>query len=176
MSLIPFVPLFPEQGNQETRVINIYRHEILPDDEYALVESYCTDPQCDCRRVMLNVVGQRQMQKHYLASISFAFNRKDKMAGPFLDPINSQSKYAGTLLELVSGILENDPAYVARLKSHYQQVKTAVTDPTHSVYQKIARLKSKAERKSSRRAKTKRKPRPKPNVSGKKKRKKRKRR
>ncbi len=176
MSLLPFITLFPEQGKQETRVINIYRHEILPDDEYTLVESYCTDPQCDCQRVMLNVVGQRQMQKDYLASISFAFNRKGEMAGTFLDPMNSQSKYAGTLLELVSGILENDPAYVARLKSHYQQVKTAAADPTHSVYQKIALLKSKAERKSSRRAKTKRKPRPKPNVSGKKKRKKRKRR
>ncbi len=176
MFLAPFVTLFPEQGEQETRVINTYRHVILPDDEYALVESYCTDPQCDCRRVMLTVLPKRQATRGIMASISFSFDPKKRMAVPFLDPVNPQSEYAETFLELVTGILENDPAYVARLERHYQQVKTAAADPTHSVYQKIARLKSKSGRASSRRTKTRRKPRPKPNIAGKKKRKKRKRR
>jgi hypothetical protein len=176
MYLVPFVTLFPEQGEQETRVITTYRHEILPDDEYALAESYCTDPQCNCRRVMLSVLPKRQAARGIMASISFSFDPKKRMAAPFLDPINPQSEYAETFLELVTGILENDPAYVARLERHYQQVKTVAVDPTHSVYQKIARLKSKVGRKSAGRAKTKRKPRPKPKLAGKKKRKKRKRR
>ncbi len=53
---------------------------------------------------MLNVVGQQQMQKGYLAAISFGFDRDDEMVGPFLDPLNPQSEYAETFLELVTGI------------------------------------------------------------------------
>jgi len=29
------------------------------DDEYVLLEACCTDPACDCRRVMLNVASRR---------------------------------------------------------------------------------------------------------------------
>ncbi len=176
MSSIPFVALFPKQGEAETRTMTTIGYGQLPDDEYALVEAYCTDPSCDCQRVMLNVVGKQQMKEGYLAAISFGFNRDGEMAGPFLDPMNSQSKHAEMLLELVSNVLENDSAYVTRLKRHYQQVKTAVANPTGAISQKLARLQGKSGRTLPKSAKTKRKPRPKPNRPGKKNRKKRKRR
>ena len=88
MYLIPFVQLFPEQAMAETRTITTQGHPVLPDDEYALVESYCTDPACDCRRVMLNVLPRRQGKRGFLAAISFGFDRDEEMAGPFLDPLN----------------------------------------------------------------------------------------
>jgi hypothetical protein len=136
MYLVPFVQFFPEKAVAETRTITTRGHPRLPDDEYALVEAYCPDPTCDCRRVMLNVLGRRQ---GHLASISFGFDRDQEMAGPFLDPLNPQSRYSDVLLDLVTQVLA-DPAYVARLESHYRQVKRAAADPAHPVHKKLRQL------------------------------------
>jgi len=126
--LLPFVLLFPEQGMAETRVFTVRRQRSLPDDDYALMESFCTDATCRCRRVMLNVAGRRH--GGILATVSYAFDRDDPFAGPFLDPLNPQSAYSDTLLSFVEQALA-DSAYVARLEAHYYQVKGAVADPSH---------------------------------------------
>jgi hypothetical protein len=128
MYLIPFYELFPEQAWAETRSITIQGHPLLPDDDYGLIEAYCTDPKCDCRRVMLNVIG-RQQGPDYLAAISFGFDRNKEHAGPFLDPMNRQSHYAPALLDLVIREILTDPVYVARLESHYRQSKGARAQP-----------------------------------------------
>ena len=129
MFLIPFVTLFPEQAKTETRTLMTRNHPDLPDDNYGLIELYCSDPTCNCRRVMLNIHGERQ---GHLATISYAFDRDDEMAGPFLDPLNPQSRFATTLLSLVRQVLE-DSAYVARLEAHYYQVKGITAAPTPAV-------------------------------------------
>lgn len=157
MYLIPFVELFPRQAMATTRTITIRGHPKLPDDEYALVKAYCPDPACDCRRVMLNVLGRWRRQQGYLASISFGFDRDPELAGPFLDPLNPQSQYAGVLFDLVAQILESDPGYVARLEAHYHQVKQAVADPMHPAHQVLARLEAGGEERPARRRKGKRK-------------------
>src|SRR4030065_561138 len=118
MDLVPFVHLFRDQAIAETRVITTRAYPGLPDDEYALLESYCPDPKCDCRRVMLNVLPRHQAQS-FLAAISFGFDRDGEMAGPFLDPLNPQSRYAEILLDLVMARVLTDSAYIARLESHY---------------------------------------------------------
>ena len=128
VGMFPFVRLFPQQGTTETRTVTIRGHAALPDDEYGLIESYCLKAACHCRRVMLNVGGRRQQA--ILASISYAFDRDDEWPGPFLDPLNPQSRYADALLDLVAQILA-DPDYVARLEAHYYQFKGAMADPTH---------------------------------------------
>ena len=134
--MVPFVRFFPQQGTAETRVLTIRGHPILPDDEYALLESFCDDPRCNCRRVMLNVIGRRQQD--ILASIGYGFDRGQELAGPFLDPLNPQSTYAGTLLKLVAQVLA-DPTYAARLEAHYYQLKRAAAGPSHSTHQMPAR-------------------------------------
>jgi hypothetical protein len=138
MYLTPFISVFGEQGVQETRVFTTRGYAGLPDDAYALIEAYCTDPTCDCRRVMLNVVGQHQGPAS-LASVSFAFDRDAEIAGPYLDPLNPRSPYADILFPLVVRIL-GDPAYVARLESHYRQIKRAAADPHDPAYATIRRL------------------------------------
>jgi hypothetical protein len=131
MHLVPFYELFPEQAWAETRSITIRGHPILPDDDYGLIEAYCPDPKCDCRRVMLNVIG-RQQGPDYLAAISYGFDRKKQDAGPFLDPLNPQSQYAPALLDLAVTEILIDTAYVARLESHYRQSKGARPQPRPS--------------------------------------------
>ncbi len=138
MYLAPFVAVFREQGRKETRVMTIRGSPGLPDDEYALFEGYCTDPKCDCRRVMLNVVGHNQGDRP-LASISFGFDRGADMAGPYVDPLNPRSRYADVLLRLVTEVLA-DPAYVVRLESHYRQFKRAAADPDDPAYETLRRI------------------------------------
>ena len=134
MHLIPFVALFRVQAIAETRTITTRGDAALPDDAYALAEAYCGDPHCDCRRVMLNILGQRQ---GHVATISFGFERDGEMAGPFLDPLNPQRAFAGVLLRLVTQVLA-DPAYVARLEAHYSQVKGITAAPTPAVREVMA--------------------------------------
>jgi hypothetical protein len=83
IDLIPFYIV-----DRELRVVHLLvERDGLPMGSYALFEYYCPDPDCDCRRVMLNVVEEDQPDR-FLASISYAFDPDDMMPGPFLDRLN----------------------------------------------------------------------------------------
>lgn len=127
MPLEPFFNHFPEIGKQETRSLNIVggAQDGVPEGQYAFVEFYCTERGCDCRRVILQVA---KLDEGVVASVSFGFDRKAPMAGPYLDPLLKQAPYAAALLKLTEKLLLSDPAYVARLERHYQMLK-AQTDP-----------------------------------------------
>ncbi len=118
--VVPFHKYFPDMARAECRAATVSGRDDLPDDEYGLLESYCEDPTCDCRRVMLNVASQKR--NDIVATVSFGFDPEDPMRGPFLDPLNCQSRHAQALLKLVAAILE-DREYVARLERHYRLVK-----------------------------------------------------
>lgn len=135
--MCPFHELFPDQAWKECRVMTILQPGDLPVGEYGWIESYCLDPDCDCRRVMLSVLSR--FGKEYLAYVSFGFDRTAEGAGPYLDPLNPQSEYAPALLEPARTLLLTDPAYVARLESHYRQVKAAVARPTPAVREVMRR-------------------------------------
>jgi hypothetical protein len=146
MYLIPFYVIEPDLAVRETRVVTTFvEQDGLPAGRYSLLEFYCPDPACDCRRVMLNVTEEKQPDR-FLASISYAFDRDDEMAGPFLDPMNPQSEHAARLLQLVEGIVLNDPRYVARLERHYRTVKRAASDPRHPAYPRLKRMLAKDRR------------------------------
>lgn len=130
--LIPFDQAFPEQAPKETRSLTLRHHRELPDDDYGLLEAYCPDLGCHCRRAMLNIVSRRL--RTTLASISYGFDSTDPLGGAILDPFNPQSTYAPVLLGLVKDVLA-DPAYAARLEAHYYQLRGAVSDPAHPIHQ-----------------------------------------
>jgi hypothetical protein len=137
MYLIPFYVVEPDLAFREMRVVHMFvEHDGLPVGNYGLLEFYCPDPDCDCRRVILNVVEEKH-PKQFLASISYAFDPEDDMPGPFLDPMNLQSEYAAALLELVEQLVLSDPDYVARLERHYERVKEAAVDRRHPAHRKI---------------------------------------
>lgn len=127
--LVPFHEYFPDMARAECRAATVFGRDDLPDDEYGLLESYCDDPACDCRRVMLNVASRKQ--NDIVATVSFGFDPNDDMRGPFLDPLNRQSRHAPALLKLVAAILQ-DRQYVARLERHYKLVKEAVAKKTQN--------------------------------------------
>lgn len=137
MYLVPFLIVEPELAVKETRVLTLLEsYRGVPAGSYGLIEFYCPDPKCDCRRVQLRVAEERHPDQ-VVATISYGFDREEETAGPFLDPVNPQSLYAEELLELIALRVLCDPNYVARLERHYDRVKQAASDPKHPAYERL---------------------------------------
>ena len=135
--LVPFVQVEPDLAEKETRTATLFEpRDGIPPGTYGLIESYCPDPDCDCRRVMINVT-EKKHPAHFLASIGYGFDRDAEDAGPYLDALNEQCPYADALLRLVQEVALSDPSYLARLKRHYARVKRAANDPSHPAYQRL---------------------------------------
>jgi hypothetical protein len=134
-----FVEFFPEIAEKETRRITIRNDPQIPDGEYAFVESFCEDKDCDCRRAYFDVL---QIDPDYepicTATISYGWEDLDfylswsqylpskmaaEMKGPILQPAQKQSRYAERFLELFESKLLIDPAYIDRIKRHYALFK-----------------------------------------------------
>jgi hypothetical protein len=135
--LVPFLSVEPDLAVKETRTVTLFApREGIPAGEYGFVECYCPDPDCNCRSVLIEVVA-REHPTRVLAAISLKFDRDAEYAGPFLDPMNAQGPYADALLRLFIGVALSDPAYLARLERHYDQVKRAARDPAHPAYDRL---------------------------------------
>jgi hypothetical protein len=132
--MMPFFQVEPDLAAKETRMITLFEQQgNIPPGSYGLIELYCPDPDCDCRRVIINIV-EKQHPATFLASIGYSFDRDEPDAGPYLDPLNDQCAYADDLLRMVKEIVLRDRRYVARLERHYATVKRAAADPTHPAY------------------------------------------
>jgi hypothetical protein len=137
--LVPFHRVEPDLAAKEIRTARLFEpREGIPTGTYGLVESYCPDPDCDCRRVMINVIEEQHPQR-YLASIGYGFDREAEDAGPYLDTLNAQCPYAEALLRLVQDVGLGDASYLARLERHYALVKRAAKDPGHPAYETLRR-------------------------------------
>jgi len=92
--------------------------------------------QCDCRRVLLQVISP-QFPDEILATINYGwesaefYNRKlpwvenagRDITSASLDPLNPNSKLAGALLEEFRQHLRRETSYPQRLKRHYELFK-----------------------------------------------------
>ena len=140
----PFYEISKELALKETRNITIFEdHPLLPPDEYGLIELYCNDENCDCRRVMFNVISKKTLE--IIAVIAYGWENTnfyrqwttsgdlkiaEEMQGLSLNMMSKQSELAPALLILMHDMVLKDPAYIARLKRHYQMFKEKV-DPKH---------------------------------------------
>jgi hypothetical protein len=139
--MMSFLHLFPEIGPRETRTATISGGDrSLPDDSYGFLELYCVDPDCDCRRVMINVFSETGPT--HLATINHAFDPTaiddPVQEQTFLDPLNVQSRRSPALLDLFKEVLL-DEAYRKRLERHYRMVKDALREPEHPIHLVINR-------------------------------------
>ena len=138
MPMTPFMERFSEVGARETRSVTVTRRQDLPDGEYGFLELYCDEPGCDCRRVMIDVLRPETGWSKIWATISYGWESLDfygkwggaandtiEIKGPYLDPLNPQTKYSSALLNLFRFLLQS-PDYVERLKRHYQMFRDSV--------------------------------------------------
>jgi hypothetical protein len=148
MSHTAFGEFFPEIANRETRVVTIIDQAItgLPQGEYALIDLYCTDPDCDCRNVFINVVHEGFSGP--IATINYGWEDlsfyKEWMGGeeddyilrqfkgPSLAMAASQSQFAEKWLRIFEDILRTDKAYANRLERHYHLVKDFINNKNHA--------------------------------------------
>lgn len=136
MLFTSFYSRFPEIAKKETRVVTIKSAQFnLPLGEFALIDSYCEDDACDCRKVMINFVIAKNPNK-ILSTIgygweSLAFYTKwaygdtrlaKTMKGTYLELGGIQTKYATNFLRLFNNVCL-DSIYKKRIKKHYYQFK-----------------------------------------------------
>ncbi len=133
-----FYARFPEIAEKETRTITVINHEGIPKGNYGLIEMYCNEPACDCRRVFFDVYDWKRGTS--MAIIAYGWESEKfytrwlgdndprmihDLQGPVLNFGSPQSKYAPAFLALIEGVLK-DSRYVSRLKRHYRIFKDAV--------------------------------------------------
>lgn len=136
MMMEPFHAKFSEIAEEETRCVIIPQGKKLPAGEYFMVESFCNDSKCDCRRAFINILYRDEI---ILATIGFgwedlSFYKKwahDKslaqnMKGPILELGGVSSKYSDELLVLFKEVMLNDQVFLDRIKRHYKMFKDAI--------------------------------------------------
>jgi len=134
--MIPFHSVCPELAGREIRSVKVAASPQHPAGEFAFVEFYCEDLNCDCRRVLFEVRPRAEPDRP-VAYITYgwespAFYERNSNAPPdiaremtietvnaSLDPMNPQSALAPMILQVFRDIVATDPEYVARLKRHY---------------------------------------------------------
>ena len=139
MGLLAFHSIFPDKAKAECRTIEPVRHRTLPHHTFLLVEFYCAEPRCDCRRVLLNVMDTDAGKQ--VATISYGFDPPkppvEDEEQAFLDPLNPQSELSTGLLRIFQEMIEADPAYRRRLIRHYSMWKRVIDDPAHPAQRTI---------------------------------------
>ena len=136
---------FPDIAEKETRNLIVLDDPDLPPDTYALMELYCDEAGCDCRRVMFNVFADER--KEFVAVIAYGWATKDyyrqwagendpevieELKGPVLNRLSPQSELAPAILNKVKNVVLRDKLYIERLIKHYQLFRKTV-DGKHDV-------------------------------------------
>ena len=121
MSFESFHNRFPEIAEAETREITVFDDSEVPADSYGLLESYCNDKDCDCRRVFLAVLSRKN--EEIMAVIAFGWASKayyakwygkndplviNELKGPVLNLASNQSSIAPALLTFVDRLVLHD--------------------------------------------------------------------
>lgn len=140
---MPFAPLhelLPSVAREETRSVRIPPTGEDPGEELSFLELYCDEAGCDCRRVVFQVVSDRD-RHGVLAHISFgwepsSFYRNwasfplsaediEELKGPALMRLSVQSDRAADMVDYCR-LLVADTAYVERIVRHYGMFRERV--------------------------------------------------
>ena len=121
----------------QVRTVSIKRSPHLPDGEYSFIDMYCTDPECDCRKTMIQVMHNKKL----VSIINFGWesatfyerwmgsgekdNSMPKMHGASIDITSPDLVSREGILGLFNALL-ND-IWIAKFKHHYNEVKTTMS-------------------------------------------------
>lgn len=130
---------FPGIARRETRTFKVLDGSELPAGDYDLLEMYCDEPGCDCRRVFFYVISSAT--ESVAAVVAYGWEHPSfyakwmgapdpqtirELKGPTLDLGSPQSGLAPAILSTVANVVLRDEAYVDRLKCHYRMFKERV--------------------------------------------------
>lgn len=139
MPFIPFHEVFPDQAAREIRTVTTLDSGRLPAGSYSLIEMYCDEPDCDCRRVFFSVVSSNTSRIETAIAYGWEspefyarwMGRDDpetiqSLKGPILNLGSPHSDLAPALLDLVRTVVLQDGHYIERLKSHYAMFRATI--------------------------------------------------
>lgn len=134
MYFAPIHARLPESAEKDMATISVDADNQfdLPAGDYLILENYCMDPECDCRKVMINIVKADDSME-FLATISYGwedlkFYRQwlkgdtesaKEMKGPSLELGGKQSEHAQGCLALFEDFLTQHPEFTEQVKKHY---------------------------------------------------------
>jgi hypothetical protein len=132
-AFIPLHEYFPDLVDKETKIITVLgADKNTPNPgEYAVIESYCGDKNCDCRKAMLAIVPLNPPGE-ILATIGFGWDTLNfytawaggdhelakQIKGVYLEFLCDQSQYSGYFLKIISGMVAEE-TYRSRIIRHY---------------------------------------------------------
>jgi hypothetical protein len=135
MEFIPAGEIIGEA--HQVRTVSIKQSPQVPDGEYSFIDTYCTDPGCDCRKTMIQVMHNGKLVSiinYGWESAKFYENwmgssTKDipmpKMHGASIDIASPDLVSPDGILALFNALL-ND-IWIAKFKRHYDEVKAAMS-------------------------------------------------
>ena len=146
--LILFQDKFPELAKDEQRIVTaLYRNKYkVPQDDYTMLEMYCTD--CDCRRVHFHI--NSSVHKQTVAVIEFGWEsldyyakfvtngktndffkltREEQISAVNMKTARLSKKHMPTeiskdVLNMIKEEALKDKKYIKRLKKHYKLIRT----------------------------------------------------
>jgi len=149
MPYLAFSTIFPEIAEKETRCIQFSNDPELAGDLFILMELFCDEPKCDCRRVMINVLSENRRQ--LVAIINFGWEKEifytnwfgsyDKeilhdLKGPSINILSPLTDITVNIFERVKMVFQDD-FYVKRLIDHYtmfrEHIENLATESTVSI-------------------------------------------
>ena len=140
MAMQGYFDAFPEKRTTELRTAIFAdgnADDPLPDGTFIFTEYFCTDPRCNCQRVLVKVFHTRSegAPPYEVATISYSWKSSTAetwdrlnsgMPNPFLDPLHRQARCASKLLDFWSTMINRDKAYASRLERHYDEIRAEI--------------------------------------------------
>lgn len=136
-----FFDQFPDLVDSEFRNIYAVEHmyDHIPSDNYAFVELFCHDADCDCHNTIIHVVTNNPYK--LWAIIRYGWKSKsfynewmgggnlklaELLAGISLDALSPKNAISRELLQVFKNMITEDSKYGQRIQGHYAMFKDKI--------------------------------------------------
>jgi len=134
-----FHEFFPHEAQQETVVYHASNESFLPEGYYAFLESYCSNPNCDCKTVLIQIEPQSRRNPidfdrsaRPTAVIKYGWEKPFSKKNPMIHADAPESSLALIALKLFQEYVEANSHYLTNLNKHYSMMKKIDPDKMSS--------------------------------------------
>jgi hypothetical protein len=125
-----FHEFYPDEARQETVIYYASKESFLPEGYYAFLESYCSNPECDCKEVLIQIEPQSSPDPLYFersarptAVLKYTWEELFSKKNPVIHQEAPKSPLALIALKLFREYVETHSSYLMNLSKHYSMMK-----------------------------------------------------
>jgi len=142
MRFSSFFEEFPELIETEFRNIFVFdnnNYKYIPPGNYAFLELFCPELNCDCRKVIINVISADppktwttlnygwESEEYYKTWWGKSLKYYQPMSGVTFDP-PTKDPLQNEFLMVFADIIKHDQIYAKRIKTHYAMFKEKILE------------------------------------------------